>query len=73
MSSGPGVPSFRLVFSVGKGSSWHAVQAFSCYQGNEISQLVTGKAKARTQICLLVSFGVLSQAGYWLFFFLWVS
>ena len=70
MSSSPGYPLFRVLFSVGKNSSWHVVQAYSCYQRNEIAQLVTGKAKARTPVCLLVSFSVLSHAGN---YFLWVS
>lgn len=36
--------------------------------GNQGAQLVTDKAKARTQVYLSVAFGVVSHAGYYLSF-----
>lgn len=47
-----------------EGPKLASVQAFSHYQGTRATQLLTGKAKARTQACLSLLFGVLSHAGY---------
>ena len=53
-----------LDFSVGKDLSWHAVQAFSCYQGTKVAHLVL--AKPRAELRSAYQFHLVSHAGYYL-------
>ena len=66
VASGPGCPCLRFLFGIGKDLRWHAVQAFSRYQGTKATQLLTVKVKARMQVCLSILFCVLSHAHYYL-------
>lgn len=60
-----------LDFSAGKDLSWHAVQAFSCYQGTKVAQLVL--AKPRAELRSAYQFHLVSHAGYYLPFMVFLN